>query len=187
MQGDWRAVRRIEPLAPTCWLALDVGDESVQNHEGEILELVTRAEADRIRGELGPDVLDEPFPRAAFNAALRACHLPVAEALLDQSVVAGLGNVARCEAVFLARVDPMRAASRLADDELARLGDASSFVMRESLHQRGLWTHRVYHRDGRPCPRCATRILRIEIQPSRRGFYVCPSCSRMRIERDLYS
>jgi len=187
MRGRWRVLRRFEPLLPTCWIALDVGDESVQNHDGEVLELVTRGDAERIRAELGPDVLDEPFPRAAFDSALRACRLPIAEALLDQSVVSGLGNVARCEAVFLARVDPTRPAVRLADDELLRLGDAVRLVTRESLRQRGRWTHRVYRRDGQPCPRCDARIFRIELPPSRRRFYVCPSCSGMRNERDLFA
>lgn len=186
MQGRWRTRPTRETLGASTRIAFDVGATSVRNEGGEVLELATRADAERIRASLGPDVMEEPFPRTAFERALHRSRLAVAESLLDQAVVCGLGNTARCEALFLARVDPTKPAAALTDEEMERLADAVVHVTRECLAQRGIWTHRVYLRAGEPCFACGAPVRRIALAPSRRALDVCARCSGMRAERGLY-
>ena len=145
---------------------------------------------------LGPDLLDDGFDAAAAAARVRAGRdRTVAEALLDQRAMAGIGNVFKSEALFAAGVHPLRPVSGLSDGELARVIEAArtlmranipgprsqdpSFQMRRTTRMLDpaarLW---VYGRTGRPCRRCGTPIESCKQGEDARGTYWCPKCQK---------
>ncbi|MBI1251399.1 MAG: bifunctional DNA-formamidopyrimidine glycosylase/DNA-(apurinic or apyrimidinic site) lyase [Alphaproteobacteria bacterium] len=144
--------------------------------------------------DLGPEPLSPAFNAAQLAAALKGKKTPIKAALLDQRVVAGLGNIYVCEALFRAGVSPKRPAGRVAPARLAGLVDAIRAVLEEAIEAGGsslrdyaaadgalgYFQHRfsVYDRAGTPCPRpgCAGAVRRIP-QGGRSSFY-CPACQR---------
>jgi endonuclease VIII len=140
---------------------------------------------------LGPDLLSESFDRDEARRRLeQQMDASIADALLNQSVLAGIGNVYKSEVLFLAGVDPRTPVSLLSSsrlDELIELSlrllsrNASGNVARPGSRQttpyrtpeRRLW---VYGRGGRPCFRCGTTIVRELHGRDARSTYWCPSC-----------
>ena len=177
MRGAWRRLsgRLLFPPQGT-WLSLYVTDQTVVNTGGQMMEWVDDAGVAAIKASLGPDVMSQPFPADAIRASLFRSALPVGEALNDQSVVCGLGNVARAEALFLARVSPAVPSHTLTSGAMDRLLDAIRSVMTDSLVKGGRWTHRVYQNAGRPCITCGTNIRVLKLPPSRRSLFYCPRC-----------
>jgi formamidopyrimidine-DNA glycosylase len=168
------------------------------------MKLVPRAKLDSeplLRG-LGPEPLGNEFDAAMLATACAGKKTSLKAALSDQRVVAGLGNIYVCEALFRARLSPKRLASTIADRSgkpNARAGalvDAIKAVLQDAIqaggsslrdHRRtdgalGDFQHsfRVYDREGAPCPNCKgknqTKIKRI-VQTGRSTFY-CPSCQK---------
>jgi formamidopyrimidine-DNA glycosylase len=151
-------------------------------------------EAHRLLAELGPEPLDSTFSPALLSAALAGKRTPIKAALLDQKVVAGLGNIYVCEALFRARLSPLRSAHTVAGVRATRLVPAIKDTLNEAIAaggsslrdyvqpdgELGYFQHawKVYGREGEPCERCPGRpacpgIRRI-IQSARSTFY----CSR---------
>jgi formamidopyrimidine-DNA glycosylase len=164
------------------------------------MKLVARAKLDQeplLRG-LGPEPLGNEFDAAMLATACMAKKTSLKAALSDQRVVAGLGNIYVCEALFRARLSPKRLASTIADRNgkpNARAGalvDAIKAVLKDAIQAGGssLRDHRrtdgalgdfqhsfqVYDREGAPCPSCKDKIKRI-VQTGRSTFY-CPSCQK---------
>ena len=143
-------------------------------------------------GSLGPEPLDAAFTPAVLSAALKGKKTPIKAALLDQRVVAGLGNIYVCEALFRARISPKRLAGTVAGARAERLVPAIKTVLKEAIEaggstlrdyakadgELGYFQHRfaVYDREGEPCPNCKGTIKRI-VQSGRSTFY-CPSCQK---------
>lgn len=137
---------------------------------------------------LGPEVLDASFSPDTLEARLRPKRVPIKPALLDQHVVAGMGNRDADESLWRARIDPRRPARELSDEEAARLTGAMREVLAEGISRRGtlvdLWGKRgtqlehrqIFERAGQPCPRCGTPIARLR-QNNRNTFY-CPHCQQ---------
>ena len=141
---------------------------------------------------LGPEPLDDAFTDAVLSAALAGRHTPIKAALLDQAVVAGLGNIYVCEALFRAGISPRRLAASVAGTRATRLVPAIKAVLLESIGaggsslrdyvradgEIGRFQDRfaVYGREGEPCPHCGTPVLRI-VQSGRSTFY-CPRRQR---------
>jgi formamidopyrimidine-DNA glycosylase len=137
---------------------------------------------------LGPEPLDRAFNAAALAQALKSKKTSLKAALLDQRVVAGLGNIYVCEALHLAGLSPKRRASTLVTPSGAprpaaeALVDAIRLVLRSAIANRhrpgGDDRFRVYDREGQRCPRrgCPGTIRRI-IQMGRSTFF-CPVCQR---------
>src|SRR5262249_58550448 len=101
--------------------------------------------------------------------------LAIGEAVLDQRVVAGIGNMWRAEALWRAQVSPWTRLGDVSDDELrAVLGEAAQ-LMRRSLDS-GLRQRAVYRQVGRPCPRCGTAISSRGQGDANRIAYWCPTC-----------
>lgn len=155
-------------------------------------------------GALGPEPLDKNFSAQALGARLAGSRQPIKVRLMDQRVVAGLGNIYASEALWRARLSPRRAAGRLRRVEVQRLWRAVRATLREAIASgstlpldfagskggKQLFYYgvkeeahgpyherlRVYDREGQPCRRCGGRIRRLE-QAGRSTFW-CPGCQR---------
>jgi len=141
---------------------------------------------------MGPEPLGNGFNAESLNAALCGRRTPIKAALLDQRVVAGLGNIYVCEALFRAGISPRRKAASTAGRRGARLAAAVVAVLREAIEAGGsslrdfaaadgalgYFQHAfdVYDREGRACRVCGTAIRRL-VQGGRSTFF-CPSCQR---------
>jgi formamidopyrimidine-DNA glycosylase len=157
------------------------------------VDLVPTAQEDRHRllAELGPEPLDPAFTPSVLSAALEGKRTPIKAALLDQKVVAGLGNIYVCEALFRARLSPQRLAYTVPGTRAARLVPAIKDTLKEAIAaggsslrdyvqpdgELGYFQHawKVYGREGEPCERCPGRpacpgIRRIT-QSGRSTFY----------------
>lgn len=141
-------------------------------------------------GKLGPEPLDADFTPDALAERLAGRARPIKVALLDQSVVAGLGNIYADEALFRAQLHPLRRAASLTPEEIAALHAGIQGALQTGLEHggttfgrhRGLFDEQgtnlehlaVYRRTGQPCPRCGTPISRIRI--AQRSAHFCPQC-----------
>lgn len=144
--------------------------------------------------KLGPDVLDPALDATAVEARLREPRFAgrrLDGLLLDQGFLAGMGNYLRAEVLFEAGLAPARRAADLSLEERVRLARALLDVPRRSYRTRGIepargmrgdyltdtpegFRFQVFDREGRPCPRCATPIVRRML--SGRRLYLCPVC-----------
>jgi formamidopyrimidine-DNA glycosylase len=140
------------------------------------LRVVTARQLDRQLAALGL----EPLNGAFDPLALRRTKRPIKVALLDQRLVAGVGNIYASEALFRARVDPRRAAHRLRTSELQCIHRGLAAAMRKAIAYGprifSVQRFYVYDREGRPCRRCQTPVRRI-VQAQRSTFW-CPQCQR---------
>jgi endonuclease VIII len=151
-----------------------------------VVELVRTTQEDRVVGHLGPDLLGPDWDAAEAVRRLREePGRPIGEALLDQTRLAGIGNLYKAEVLFLRGVDPwcpVAGVPGLAD--LVELARRLMEANKEHLDQitTGERTpgarNWVYGRGGRPCRRCGTRIQRAEQgdRPRERVTFWCPSC-----------
>ncbi|HEX3711130.1 MAG TPA: bifunctional DNA-formamidopyrimidine glycosylase/DNA-(apurinic or apyrimidinic site) lyase [Pseudolabrys sp.] len=164
------------------------------------MKLVARArlEQEPLLRALGPEPLGNEFDAAMLARACAGKKTSLKAALSDQRVVAGLGNIYVCEALFRARLSPKRRASTIAgrdgkpNERAVALVEAIKAVLNDAIAAGGssLRDHRradgslgdfqhhfqVYDREGEPCPRCKGKIRRI-VQTGRSTFY-CPSCQK---------
>jgi formamidopyrimidine-DNA glycosylase len=138
---------------------------------------------------LGPDPFSEDFAVEYLASALRR-KATVKGLLLDQSVVAGLGNIYVDEVLFAAGVNPTRKASTLTNEEIRRIHAATRDILGRAIEERGTtfdsyhdafgetgkFQHqlKVFTRAGEPCPQCGTQIVKSRV--AGRGTYSCPSC-----------
>ncbi len=137
---------------------------------------------------LGPEALDPEFNVAILARQLAKRRGPLKTVLLNQRVLAGLGNRDADESMWVARIDPRRTPASLTADELQRLHAAICAVLEEGLALRGTQRdlfglpgkakHRrnVFERTGRPCPRCGTPIEHLRI--GNRNTHFCPHCQQ---------
>jgi formamidopyrimidine-DNA glycosylase len=157
---------------------------------------------------LGPEPLSPDWTPAAWAGALQRSRQPIKVKLLDQGLVAGVGNIYASEALFAARLSPTLPANTLSADQTRRLWRSVRRIVRSAI-QRGStvplnWSGkkptdrffyygsesgasgydherlRVYDRAGQPCPRCATPVQRL-VQAAR-STYFCPQCQATGVE-----
>jgi formamidopyrimidine-DNA glycosylase len=130
-----------------------------------------------VRLRLGPDLLGSSFDAAAYLNRARRRERPVAELLLDQRVLAGIGNIVRAEVLWELRQDPFAPAASLSDRRLLELAVVARRMLRAGVEQRGRLPRRVYRQTGRPCPRCAAPIDSVMLgAETPRRLYFCPGC-----------
>jgi endonuclease-8 len=156
------------------WLVLRGGGHEAVLWNGPVLELSARGAL-----RLGPDILAEPPDLDRMVANLRRQHQAreLGDALLDQQLVAGIGNIWKAESLWHAQVSPWRRLGDMTDDELENVLGQATRLMRASLEQsRG--SRAVYRRAGWPCPRCATPIRSRGQGDDNRTAYWCPRCQR---------
>ncbi|HEY6054618.1 MAG TPA: DNA-formamidopyrimidine glycosylase family protein [Gaiellaceae bacterium] len=173
MSGRWQLRPRGERRTGRPWLVLRGESQEGVLWNGPVLELGGRAVV-----RLGPDVLAEPPDLDAMVANLRRDPgRALGDALLDQRLVAGIGNLWKAELLWRAQLSPWLPVHDAADDALrALLLDASELMRASVAGARPPRT--VYRRAGRPCPRCGGRIRSRGQGDDNRTAYWCPGCQR---------
>lgn len=154
---------------------------------------------EEILGKLGPEPLEKSFtPKLLFDLLPKdqKIKLCIKAWLLDQTNVAGLGNIYVDEALWLAKIHPERPANSLTLDEAKSLRDAiqsvlkkgiansgtslghtqGNFISADGKHGNNAETLNVFHRQGKPCPRCKTIIVKTVV--AQRGTHICPKCQQ---------
>ena len=172
MTGRWRVGRTGVRRAGRPWLVLEAGGIEATQWNGPVLTLEQRP-----LQRLGPDLLAEGTEPASLVPRFRRADpsRALGEALQDQRLVAGIGNMWLSEALWAARVSPWRPLGQVSDDELVEALDRARVAMLASVAgSRG--ARSVYRRTGRPCPRCATPILSRGQGDANRTAYWCPGC-----------
>ncbi len=149
-------------------------------------------DGDKLFQGLGVEPLSNHFHADYLAAALKGKKTPIKSALLDQRVIAGIGNIYACEALFRARISPKRLAMKVQPAQIAALTDAIKAVLKDAIAAGGssLRDYRkadgdlgnfqhhflVYDREGELCPACGGTIKRI-VQVGRSTFF-CPKCQK---------
>ena len=149
-----------------------------------------------VLSQIGPDLLDEGFDLDEAVERVRAREEPIAEALLDQRAVAGIGNLYRSEVLFIEHADPFERAREVPREQVERLLSTAQHLLRANVgggervtmpdpmgappdasvagsRNRGRW---VYRRAGRPCRHCGTAIRSASVGKLPRRLYWCPTC-----------
>jgi endonuclease VIII len=172
MNGRWRVERRGTARAGKPWLVLRGDEHEAVLWNGAVLELVREGGAPR----LGPDILGEPPDYETMVSRLRTGpERELGDALLDQRLVAGIGNLWKAEALWDARVSPWRQLGELGDDELWNVLEAAHSLMSAALAGPRP-PRRVYRRAGRACSRCGGVIRSAPQGEHARTAYWCPGC-----------
>jgi endonuclease-8 len=181
MGGSWHVYRRGERWrkpARSAWAVLAGEDAAAAQFGGPTLRVLTSGalRADPQLARLGPDVLGPGLDVGAAVASLRrAPDRQLGEALLDQALIAGIGNIFKSEACFAARIDPWRRVEELTDEQLASAVRAAREAMLAAVES-GRQERAVYRRAGRPCPVCGTPIAARGQGDANRATYWCPRC-----------
>jgi formamidopyrimidine-DNA glycosylase len=144
------------------------------------------ADPEELFSKLGPEPLGREFTPQWLYAALQDKHRMLKPLLLDQSFVAGLGNIYTDESLNIAKLHPLAASDSVTTKQAEALHEAIRRVLREGIRRNGAsidWVYRggefqnffrVYDRAGEPCKNCGTIIERITV--GQRGTHYCPKC-----------
>lgn len=192
MTGSWHAYAVREPWtrpARQRSIALATDRAVVVGFNLPVLERLTRARLQRHPrlSALGPDLLSSGLDVAEVVARLRACaERTLGEALLEQRIACGIGNVYKSESLYLCRLDPWARVSQLSDDALATLVTTARRLMQRNLEgnmrrtvaRAGQGRYHVYGREGWPCLECSTPIEMQRQGDHARSTYFCPVCQR---------
>jgi len=173
MTGRWRVVPSGTPLIGRPWLVLRGGGLEARLWNGSLLRVANGADL-----RLGPDLLADATDPSDVSARVRASSDPrllLGEALLDQRLVAGIGNMWMSEALWSVGISPWARVRELEDEALRDAVEAARRLMREALAN-GRQERRVYRRAGRPCSRCGTIIRSRGQGDGNRTAYWCPGC-----------
>jgi len=185
MNGDWIMSTTAEPPHKFTRALIELTDGTrIELNDSRALSALTyHPDAENALPALGIEANDEALDAEYLSKALRARRGPVKPALMDQKVIAGLGNIYAAEALWRAKISPRAIASSISKARLGRLVEAIHGVLNDENRPPGRYTdtvnrHRfsVYDREGNPCPRCGTLNKRI-VQAGRSTYY-CPKCQR---------
>jgi len=145
-----------------------------------------------VASRLGPEALGRDFSAKVLAERLSKRTAPIKALLCDQKLIAGIGNMYADEALFRAKIHPLRAGGSLSKKEVERLHKAIRQVLSAGINEKGAstdtyfrpsgekgsahWQFRVAHRRGESCPICGTPLERIVVR--QRGSYFCPKCQK---------
>jgi endonuclease-8 len=180
MSGGWHVYRHGVPWTrprSSAWAVLAGGGREAVQFGGPTLRLLSaeRLRRDPVLSRLGPDILAPDFDPDAVVPAMRADpSRGLGDALLDQTLIAGIGNIFKNEACFAARVDPWRQVGDLSDEELRAVLMAAHEQM-SGAAESGRHEWRVYRRRGR-CPNCGGPIRSRGQGDANRTTYWCRRC-----------
>lgn len=143
-----------------------------------------------ILGKLGPEPLEKSFTPKWLYESLQKKHRQLKPLLLDQTFLAGLGNIYTDEALHIAKLHPLGISDSVSQKQAKALHEAIRKVLKEGIRRNGAsidWVYRggefqnyfrVYDRDGEPCNVCGTHIQKLVV--GQRGTHVCPQCQKVR-------
>lgn len=188
MKGRWRVgghegarPSSSRGRGPLPWLVLETDDVTAIQTGGSRLRILSDAaiRRDPQLARLGPDVVEKSFDVDRGVRVLRSVHPGerIGTALLDQTLLSGIGNIFRCEACFAAAVSPWCRVSELSDEQVLGVVDEAASLMRASAAG-SRPERRVYRRSGKPCPRCGTPVSSRPQGDAARMTYWCPGCQR---------
>lgn len=143
-------------------------------------------DASQVLAKLGPEPLSSSFQSNDLRDLLRSHSRQLKPLIMDQHILAGMGNIYTDEALHRAGLHPLRKSDRLSDEEIHRLWKSIRAALSQGIKTNGAsidWVYqggqfqeelRVYGRAGEPCPTCGTEITRIIV--GQRGTHLCPTC-----------
>lgn len=185
MTGDW-AIPGPGPLSRTVRAVITFDDGSrLALDDPRALSVLSLCHAGR-EDLLGPDATDPSLSADYMAQALASRRIAIKVALLDQGIVAGIGNIYASEALWRARIDPRTPAQQLSRVRLGRLVKAIQVTMKDALNRQSRYygsegtepepRFAVYDREGEACRRCGKKIRRIT--QAARSTYFCGNCQR---------
>ncbi len=188
MSGDLRVLPAGTPSAPHDRFTLNFEDgwRLAFNDARKFGRIILTNDPQATLANLGPEPLSAEFSVEELYRRLQDSRRQVKPLLMDQSFLAGLGNIYTDEALHLAGIHPLRAAVTLTADEAARLWAAIRTVLQAGIERNGAsidWVYRggdfqndfnVYGRTGQPCKTCGQPVQRLVV--GQRGTHICPHC-----------
>ena len=182
MNGDWVIGESSEtlPRFARAVLHLRDGKRVVLEDSRALSTLDVHAAGTPVPINLGPEPTDPTLTAKTLHYALARRRLPIKSALLDQRIIAGLGNIYAAESLWRSRIDPRTSSAALDASQVRQLLSAIRAVLERATG--GRYSNSagarldVYDRAGKPCRRCGTKIVRI-VQ-SGRSTYFCPHCQK---------
>ncbi len=192
---EWAADHAAEPVHVRAVWKLDGGDRLLFCDARKFGRILYTTELAAATADLGPEPLERTFTPEALRRIVEARSRRLKPLLLDQRVIAGLGNIYTDEALFRAGLHPLSVSDRLSIEQVRRLHGAIRRVLREAIRRHGTtidWIYpggwmqrhlRVYGRTGEPCRACGTPIEALRI--GQRGTHICPKCQRLNGIREL--
>ena len=173
-------------------LQLDEGQQLRFSDARKFGKVYLAHDISQVTGSLGPEPLEDAFTVEVFRAQLANRSKMIKPLLLDQTFVAGVGNIYADEALHRAKIHPERRSNTLTDDEIIALHEAVRESLAEGIRQQGatigwyrtpdgkrgaMQDHFVaYGREGEPCYTCGTTIAKTRV--AQRGTHYCPTCQR---------
>lgn len=185
MNGDWLLSRVEDPVDrfTRAMIELTDGTRIELNDRRALSALSVHAKGENPLPSLGMEADDPSLDADYLRRALRSRRGPIKPALMDQKVIAGLGNIYAAEALWRAKISPRAISSSLSRPRLTRLAEAIRSVLSEEQRMPGRYTDQtgrerfaVYDREGERCSRCGSAIRRIP--QGGRSTYYCPKCQR---------
>ncbi|MFM8321298.1 MAG: bifunctional DNA-formamidopyrimidine glycosylase/DNA-(apurinic or apyrimidinic site) lyase [Chloroflexota bacterium] len=188
MSGDLLVEPPGAPPAPhlRLWIEFEGGQRLAFVDPRKFGRVWLTPDPDAVLAGLGPEPLDDEFTPAQLHARLAAARRQLKPLLLDQSFIAGLGNIYTDEALHLARLHPLMRSHQVDESQAGRLWQAIRSVLEEGIRRNGAsidWVYRggdfqnyfrAYQRTGQPCPACGATIERLVV--GQRGTHICPAC-----------
>ena len=183
LDGDWVVDAASRPLPPFARWALRCADgrRLVLTDPRALSTVTCYGPGAPPTFALGPEADDPALTAAVLRARLTGRRTAIKQTLLDQTVIAGLGNIYAAEALWRARIDPRRPAGTLVPSEIARLRRGIRAALADGVRHLGRYRTgerttpwRVYGRSGAPCRRCRTPIA--TLTQGGRTTYWCPTC-----------
>jgi formamidopyrimidine-DNA glycosylase len=188
MSGDLIVEKQADPVAPHHRMMLDFegGLRLAFNDTRKFGRVWLVDDPDTILGDLGPEPLGDEFTPQEFHQMLHARRRQLKPLLLDQTFIAGLGNIYTDEALHMAKIHPLTISNTLDESQSRMLWSSTRQVLMEGIERQGAsidWVYRggdfqnyfrVYQRTGDPCPVCGSPVQRILV--GQRSTHYCEFC-----------
>jgi len=185
MNGDWLMAAAGDPVHrfTRAVIAMTDGTRVELNDSRALSALTFHAPGTNPLPKLGIEANDESFDATQLRGSLKSRRIAIKPALMDQGVVAGIGNIYAAEALWRAQINPRAVASSVSKARLEKLVPAIKAVIGDENRPPGRYTDsdgrgrfEVYDREGKACSRCNGKIARIA--QAGRSTYYCPKCQR---------